>query len=129
MFYIIPDALENKNLKGDMIGYLELTDPELLQDLYNQSDAQTVIIFKHTTRCPISTAAADEMDKLVKDPPENTIFARILVVENRPVSLKIAEDLVVQHESPQVIICRNKKVLFYTSHRDITEDRVRKEIK
>lgn len=112
-----------------MQSYLELTSEEQLQNLYNQSDEQAVVIFKHSTRCPISHGAASEMDKVLQKPPQNIAFARVLVVENRSVSLRVAKDLAVRHESPQVIILKNKEVLFRASHRDITEDRVLNEIK
>lgn len=108
--------------------YIELTSEGQLQNLYNMSNVQTVVVFKHSTRCLVSAGVAGEMDNLIKKPPENTVFARVLVVENRPVSLKIEEDLGVRHESPQVIMLRNKKVIFHTSHRDITEEKVKNEI-
>ncbi|MGE5673359.1 MAG: monothiol bacilliredoxin BrxC family protein [Mycobacterium leprae] len=48
--------------------------------------------------------------------------AWVRVIEERPVSLHLAERIGVQHQSPQVILIQSGKALWHDSHRAITVD-------
>ena len=100
----------------------ELTSIDDLKELYNQP---VVVIFKHSTRCPISAAAAREVAALEEDLPKGIILTRVLVIEQRDVSLKIADDLLVKHESPQVIVLKDRKVVYSASHYEIKKEAIK----
>lgn len=44
------------------------------------------------------------------------------VIEERPVSLGLAERIGVKHESPQALLIKNGKALWHTSHHAITAE-------
>ena len=46
------------------------------------------------------------------------------VVAQRPLSLALAEELNVRHESPQLLLVANGKVLAHGSHHEVTETTV-----
>jgi bacillithiol system protein YtxJ len=48
------------------------------------------------------------------------------VVGQRPISMALAEELNVWHESPQLILIQDGKVLSHTSHNGVNEDTVEK---
>lgn len=102
---------------------------ETLDDLeacLAQSDAAPVLIFKHSTRCPVSTAAMREMQAYVQSDGENQLPVYLnLVVESRPVSNAIAETLGIRHESPQLLLVSGRAATWHTSHGSIRADRVR----
>lgn len=50
--------------------------------------------------------------------------AFVKVIESRPISLHIAEDLGVVHQSPQVIIIKDQNAVWDTSHRNITKEAI-----
>jgi len=84
-----------------------------------------LVIFKFSPICSISSMVEEdftlwsssmEEDKRIK-------LAKVNVIDEREVSRKIAEDLKVQHQSPQVIwLNGNSKVKWSASHFDITKE-------
>lgn len=102
---------------------LELTAPDQLEPILTQGKW---LLFKHSTRCPISAHAHDEYQEWLAAAGEDRVrTARVLVVEARPVSNAIAERLKVRHESPQAILIEDGKVLWHASHHSITADALR----
>jgi bacillithiol system protein YtxJ len=77
-------------------------------------------IFKHSTRCPISFAAFEEYIQYLEEPSGRTDHHLVKVVEARPVSNQIENDLGVRHESPQAILIKAGKAVWSSSHSDIT---------
>lgn len=87
---------------------------EALDQLWNESTKSSVIILKHSNTCPISAGAYQEMTKL------SYPISMVVVQERRDISNAIEERSGVLHESPQVLILRDKKVVWNASHRQIT---------
>lgn len=80
----------------------------------------TVLIFKHSTQCPISAMAHAELEKFAAG-AEGIRIGLVRVIEERPVSQGIEQALSVQHESPQAIFLRDGAPVWHDSHRKITE--------
>ena len=95
----------------------ELTTTEEVDALLKEP---ITIVFKHSTRCPISTAANDEIAALNTSIP----VYRVLVIEHRDVSNYIEELTKVRHESPQVFVVKDGTVTWHASHRSITKDAI-----
>ncbi|ANS75028.1 general stress protein [Paenibacillus yonginensis] len=111
-----------------MSALTKITSTEQLQHVLTSSSDRPVLLFKHSTRCPISARANQEVLKYLGDQPnENVTYGLIHVVEDRPVSLKAADLLQVKHESPQAILVEDGRAVWNTSHSGITAD-VLKEI-
>jgi bacillithiol system protein YtxJ len=89
----------------------------------DNSNQQSLLIFKHSTRCPISAAAHLEVEAYLSDSPNAEVtYGLIYVVEDREVSNEAAERLNVQHESPQVVLVKNGQSVWNTSHSAITSN-------
>lgn len=71
--------------------------------------------------------ARSRMDALV--PELDSPIYEVNVIDNRPLSNKIAADLSVSHESPQLIVIENGEVVFHTSHNNIRRDVILPQIK
>ncbi len=84
-----------------------------------ESQIRPVLLLKHSTRCPISASAWREFQSLAER-EKRAAFYRILVVENRPLSLHIADSTGIRHESPQVFLFRHGHVSWHASHWAIT---------
>lgn len=92
-----------------------------LEAALDRSPHEGVLIFKHSTRCPISAAAHDEfMDFLSHRTGAKPFTALVLVVEHRPISLAIEARLGVRHESPQALWVKNRAAAGSLSHGAIT---------
>lgn len=104
---------------------LRIDSLQALEDFIEKSHQNPVVIFKHSTRCPISLGADDEIQMLIEEYQDMSIsFGKILVVEHRDVSRYCAERLNVKHESPQVILLQNNNVRFSASHHQIRYDQL-----
>ncbi len=77
-------------------------------------------VFKHSTRCPTSTAAAAVVRGLDLDLP----LFWVNVIEQRELSDWVARKLGVQHESPQLIELRHGVVKRVLSHYDVSRARI-----
>jgi len=93
--------------------FSKVKDMTALDALIEQSQANPVVIFKHSTTCPISFSAYQEMQQV----PEEV---NLVEVQNaRSVSQELEKRLGVQHESPQVIVLRRGKAVWDASHWNI----------
>jgi bacillithiol system protein YtxJ len=92
-------------------------------DLNSLLNSSLLVIFKHSTACPVSWAANSQINRFRLEHPD--IPVKILyVIKDRPVSLRFAELSGVRHESPQVIVIREGAVAAAISHGSITADRL-----
>ena len=76
------------------------------------------IVYKHSTRCPISVLAAEEVVGFEEEHPDVPIYV-VDVVADRPVSRHVAAVLEVTHHSPQVIVVAQGRPAWHASHFDV----------
>lgn len=105
-----------------------------MQDLRTEAElealladaGQPILLFKHSTTCPISAAAhtallaAHAAGELA-----GVRLARVRVIEERPLSQAIAARLGVPHASPQALLVAQGRVLWHASHWAITREALR----
>ncbi len=109
-----------------MTHYREITTEAQWTEALEASADKPLLVLKHSTRCPVSSAALEEYEDYLKDrPAEGIDYALVKVIESRPVSNKIAEDLNVKHESPQIILVKDKAKYWATSHWSVTKKHIR----
>ena len=108
---------------ADAAPFRTLDTEAQLEDLYEQSRQQPVVLFKHSSACPISARANEELQALTKedDPP----VYRLVVQQAQALSDKVAEALKVQHETPQAIVLSGAEAVFHDSHQRVTAEAVR----
>ncbi|HLO03051.1 MAG TPA: bacillithiol system redox-active protein YtxJ [Symbiobacteriaceae bacterium] len=101
-----------------MLQLMTLAD---LEALIASSGEQPVLVFKHSTSCPVSARAHREWEAFQATPAAGKVkLAWVRVIQERPVSLALAQKVGVQHESPQALLIKNGQVLWHASHRGIT---------
>ncbi len=76
------------------------------------------LIFKHSTRCIISKMALKnfENDFLLHDVIDTYYLD---LISYREISNKIADDFGVTHQSPQILLIKDGKVIYHESHEGI----------
>lgn len=104
-----------------MINIEPIRSDEDFSALREASNTETVLIFKHSTQCPISSMAHAELEKFAAAAADVRI-GLVRVIEERPVSQGIEAALGVQHESPQAIFLKNGQPVWHDSHRKITQE-------
>lgn len=103
-----------------------LTDLNQLEEIKNLPADKTAVIFKHSTRCSISSTAWGRIERNFKQDEVPNVQAYYLdLIAHRDISNKIAEDFNVFHESPQMIIVKNGKSVFDASHLAISYDSIK----
>ncbi len=95
-----------------------------IKEVQEHSQQETIIIFKHSSACPISAAAYHRLEKGVHEKTLAMPIYLVVVQDNRTVSNDIAKVLDVKHESPQCIIVENGEVILVLNHHRITVDNI-----
>lgn len=75
-------------------------------------------VFKHSTSCPVSAQAAEEVRAMSTEAPIYWINVR----EQRDLSNWVAAQYGVAHESPQLILLKNGKAQSVWSHFEISRN-------
>lgn len=104
-------------------------------DLYSDADVDRlladagdtpVLIFKHSTKCPVSAAMHTQFVTAAQGGDlDGARLGRVRVIEERPVSLAIATRFGVEHASPQALVIRNGRAVWDGSHHHITRQALR----
>jgi bacillithiol system protein YtxJ len=93
------------------------------QDVDAALGQDTAILFKHSTRCPISAAARGEMERFLELNPDAPVYT-VDVNDATEASAYLAEKTGIEHHSPQVILTRGGTPEWHASHFDIRADEV-----
>ncbi len=108
------------------MNWIPLTTEEQFSELLERSKDKLQLIYKHSTRCSLSTVIKQALDD--EDPPPGVDFYFLNVIADRALSGKIARHLHIHHESPQVILLKDGECVFSQSHFSITMDEIRREV-
>lgn len=93
-----------------------------LEVLLETADREPVLLFKHSSSCPLSAYAFHELMTYLQKNSSPIACGLVIVQKARRVSDEIATRFSVQHESPQAILLENQKVVWHGSHNRITEE-------
>jgi bacillithiol system protein YtxJ len=106
-----------------------LNSPEELDQLKEKSHHQPIIIFKHSTRCPISHMALNWFERSWNSDEMGEAEPWYLdLIQFRPVSAQIATEFNVQHESPQLLLIEGGKCTYHRSHSNISYKELKKQL-
>jgi bacillithiol system protein YtxJ len=92
-------------------------------DLDALRHAPVALVYKHSSRCPISMMAWDEVESLAGQRPDVPVGV-VDVIEARALSRHVAESLGVVHHSPQAILLVHGAPAWAGSHFDVRADAI-----
>ncbi len=98
--------------------WIPLTSIDQLNQIIANSTEKSQVIFKHSTRCSISSMALNRLDR--EAAPLSADFHLLDLIQYRSLSNEIAEKFSVHHESPQVLIIKKGHCIYDESHQAIT---------
>lgn len=100
----------------------ELTNISELQEIVNlskENNISAILLFKHSTRCSISSMALNRLESKWKD--DDKIPAYYLdLLNHRNISNEIENLFSVEHASPQVLLIKNGTCMYHNSHNGIS---------
>jgi bacillithiol system protein YtxJ len=108
-----------------VLPWINLTEEaQFLSAIENNQD-KPVLFFKHSTRCSISAMALSRFEENWNLENDCTIYFLDLIAY-RPISNLIEKETAVYHQSPQVIVLRNKEVIYTATHSEINASAIEK---
>lgn len=105
-----------------------LNAPEQIEQIIQLSHQIPCVIFKHSTRCSISTIAEHRLKGEWNWTPDEIRTFHLDVIRDRDVSNLVSERFGVQHESPQMLLIHKGECIYHTSHMDISAGDLRRRL-
>ncbi len=101
---------------------------EQLEQIKKDSHQKPVVLFKHSISCGISGMSKHKLESDWDFTAEDLDFYYLDLINYRPISNKIASLFDVIHQSPQIIVVKDGKAVFNTSHHQISVEGIRQAI-
>lgn len=98
----------------------QLNDSSQLLEIIQTSYEKPVVVFKHSTRCGTSAMAKHTLETGWNFKKEDLDFYYLDLLAFRTISNKVAEEFKVVHHSPQILVIKNGKSVYDTSHHNIS---------
>ncbi|MEP6950498.1 MAG: bacillithiol system redox-active protein YtxJ, partial [Ginsengibacter sp.] len=105
------------------MNWIPLLNEQQLEEIKANSANRPQVIFKHSSRCSISSMARHRLDKNAF--PEGIDFYFLDIINHRNISNKIADEFHVYHESPQVLLINKGTCVYDESHSGIHMDEIK----
>ena len=81
-----------------------------LDELFSESFARPILLFKHSNTCGISLDVFERVSGLIGD------IRLVVVQDDRDISNAIAERLGIRHASPQAFVLWQGKPVYHATH-------------
>ena len=102
------------------MNWKEFTNEQGLDEIKKRSIEKPQVIFKHSTRCSISSMAKSRLERAIE--PTGIEFNYLDLIAHRNISSQIAELFQVEHASPQILVIKDGKCVYDESHNSISMD-------
>lgn len=107
----------------------KLSTATQIEELKQLSHEKPVLIFKHSTRCSVSSLSLDRLLRNWKSADEDRVSPYFLdLIAHRSLSNQIEKEFGIPHESPQVIILKEGKAIYDNSHYGISYQDIMEQI-
>ncbi|WP_166384779.1 MULTISPECIES: bacillithiol system redox-active protein YtxJ [unclassified Polaribacter] len=106
--------------KVSYLNWIPLTSMEELEKIKEISKTEAVLIFKHSTRCGISSMVIKQFEKLFTEEHKNLKVYYLDLLNYRNISDEVGYTFQVMHQSPQLIVVKNGISIESAAHYDIT---------
>ncbi len=104
------------------MNWIQLNNLQQLNEIKEKQNDEISLIFKHSTRCSISSMALNRLERSWKDDNISTYFLDLIA--HRDISAEIQNMFGVYHESPQAILIKNGKAIYDASHMAISSHEI-----
>jgi bacillithiol system protein YtxJ len=109
-----------KTEKKTYLNWIPLTNLNQLDEIKEISKSEAVLIFKHSTRCGISSMVIKQFENLFTVEHEQLKVYYLDLLRYRNISDEVGYRFQVMHQSPQLLVIRNENSIHNASHYDIT---------
>ena len=100
-----------------------------IEEIKALSHVKPVLIFKHSTRCSVSSMSLDRLLRNWKTTDEDRVSPYFLdLISYRSLSDQIEKEFGIPHESPQVILVKGGKAVYDDSHFGISYNEIMEQV-
>lgn len=111
-----------------MLDWVKIESIDDVENISSNEGEKTHLIFKHSTRCSISSMSLNRLEKKW-DISASLVQANFLdLIRYRDVSNFIANKFDVYHQSPQILLIKNGVCVFHCSHNEISVDAIKEHL-
>ena len=110
------------------MNWIELSKIDDLEAIKTLSSEIPCVIFKHSTRCSISSIAKHRLEKSWDFETDDVKIYYLDLIQNRNISNQIVEEFQVQHASPQLLLIEKGVCSWNTSHLDISVKKLKSQL-
>jgi bacillithiol system protein YtxJ len=101
--------------------FIILNQEAQLKQINQMSHKKAQVLFKHSTRCSVSTFAKRIVVGEFSDDLEKKFDVHYLdLIAHREISKAIADKYAIRHESPQILVIINGSCVFSASHNEVS---------
>lgn len=104
------------------MNWITLISNEEMEQLILLSQQKPQVIFKHSTRCSISSVAKSRLEK--SKTKNEVSFYYLDLLSYRTLSNAIAARFGIEHESPQILVIKDGKCVYDESHMGIDMEEI-----
>jgi bacillithiol system protein YtxJ len=104
----------------------KLTEINQLNEINEASFNGNIMIFKHSTRCSISSSALNRVERSWNNEQDDDKVKPYFLdlIAHRDISNQIAQKWNIEHQSPQVLIIKNGECIYTESHMGINYNEI-----
>lgn len=100
--------------------WISLQELKQLDEILIESQQKPVLIYKHSSRCNISRATFDRLERKWSTSEMGSVKRYFLdLISYREISNQVAERFQVEHHSPQILVISKGKSVLDLSHYEI----------
>ncbi|XRE44785.1 General stress protein [Tenacibaculum discolor] len=110
---------KNKGGEEAFINWIPLTSLDQIKEIKKRSKNEPVAIFKHSTRCGISSMVIKRFVNSFDEDLKDFKVYYLDLLSYREISNEIGYTFQVLHQSPQLLVVKNEEVISHASHYDI----------
>ena len=110
------DRLKGSQVEELPTNWKVLNEADQIEKIKTASHQKPIVIFKHSTSCGISSMAKYKLEDKWDFNGEELDFYYLDLLSNRSISNAVADAFGVVHQSPQILIIKDGKAIYNTSH-------------
>lgn len=107
-----------------VLPWIFLTSIDQLEEIERKSFEKPQILFKHSTRCSISSISMNKFVKNYSIAQEDADLYYLDLLNYREVSNEVGYKFQIMHQSPQVLVIKNGEAIYDASHYAIQTDKI-----
>lgn len=111
----------NTDSNNSKLNRIDLTEESQIEEFMKLSFQKPVLLFKHSTRCGVSSMVLRRFEKKLIDKIDKYNYYFVDIIRYREPSNRIAEKFNISHESPQLLIINRGLVSAHDSHNGILD--------